>query len=132
MNPIQLERFTLNKMLGMGANYEVHAAIDSATGEEVVLKRPWGQFISRGQHQNVDRLSARLIEVHQALDHSLPHVSRLIGYTECTQHHEYFGDSLSQEYHVLVEERARGVPLVGNAYASTSSYVQRSSRFLPR
>ncbi|MBI3325864.1 MAG: serine/threonine protein kinase [Nitrospinae bacterium] len=115
MDAIQLERFTLKRPLGIGANYEVHAAIDSQTGREVVLKRPWAQFLSRGQYQHVDNLSARLIEVHRALGDALPYVSHLIGYTDCTQHDAYFGDLLPQKYHVLVEERARGVPLVASA-----------------
>jgi len=114
MEAMQLERFTLQKVLGTGANYEVHAATDTETGREVVLKRPWAQYIRNGQHQQVDRLSARLVDVHHALGHSLPYVSRLIGYTDCTRHDAYFGDSFPQAYHVLVEERARGVPLVGS------------------
>lgn len=113
MDAISLERFTLQRLLGTGAHYEVHAAIDSHTGREVVLKRPWAQYISRNQYQQVDRLSTRLIEIHRALGHSLPFISHLIGYTECTRHDAYFRDSLPPMYHVLVEERARGVPLVG-------------------
>ncbi len=110
---IQLERFVLKRVLGIGANYEVHAAVDSQTGAEVVLKRPWPQSISRDLHQQVDKLSARLIDVHRALGDSFPYISHLLGYTEYTRHDQYYGDALPQKYHVLVEERARGVPLVG-------------------
>jgi serine/threonine protein kinase len=113
MDPVQLERFTEKRLLGVGANYEVHAAIDSQTGAPVVLKRPWVQYISRNQHQQVDKLSARVIELHRTLGGSFPHISHLVGYTGHTRHDRYFGDALSQSYYVLVEERARGVPLMG-------------------
>lgn len=112
MDAIQLERFTLERLLGIGANYEVHAAIDRDTGSEVVLKRPWAQCLSRGQYQHVDRLSAQLIEMQKAVGDVSPYASPLIGYTECIRHDGYFGDALPQRYHVLVAERARGVPLV--------------------
>jgi serine/threonine protein kinase len=40
MDPIDLERYSLGGPLGIGANYEVYAAVDRETGKDVVLKRP--------------------------------------------------------------------------------------------
>jgi hypothetical protein len=114
MDAIDLERFSLIGPLGLGANYEVYAAIDRATGKDVVLKRPWRQTIRGGQSRHVDEQSARVIELHQVLGGAVPYVSPLVGYTERVRHDGYFGDELQQEYYVLVEERAHGVPLVAD------------------
>ena len=38
----------------------------------------------------------------------------MVGYTARVSHDRYFADALPQEYHVLVEERARGLPLVAD------------------
>ncbi len=114
MDAIDLERFSLIGSLGLGANYEVYAATDSETGHDVVLKRPWVQTIRGGQSRHVDEQSERIIELHQVLDGAVPYISRLVGYTERVGHRGYFGDDLQQEYYVLVEERAQGLPLVAD------------------
>jgi serine/threonine protein kinase len=111
---IDLERFSLSGPLGLGANYEVHAAVDRETGKDVVLKRPWVQAIRGGQSWHIDEQSARVIELHRVLGDAVPHISPLVGHTERARHDGYFGDSFPQEYYVLVEERARGVPLVAD------------------
>ena len=66
MDAIDLERFSLGGPLGIGANYEVYAAVDRETGKEVVLKRPWAQTIRVGQSRHVDEQSARVIETSGA------------------------------------------------------------------
>ena len=114
MDAIDLERFSLSGPLGIGANYEVYAAVDRETGKDVVLKRPWAQTIRVGQSRRIDEQSARVIELHRVLAGVVPHVAPLVGYTERARHDRHFGDALSQEYYVLVEERARGVPLVAD------------------
>ena len=114
MDAVDLERFSLTGSLGLGANYEVYAAIDRETGQQVVLKRPWVQTIRGGQSRHVDEQSARVIELHQVLDGAVPYISALVGYTERVSHGGYFGDDLQQEYYVLVEERAQGLPLVAD------------------
>lgn len=114
MDAIDLERFSLIGSLGLGANYEVYAAIDSETGQDVVLKRPWLQTIRGGQSRHVDEQSARVIELHQVLDGDIPYISPMVGYTKRIGHSGFFGDDLQQEYYVLVEERAQGVPLVAD------------------
>jgi hypothetical protein len=114
MDAMDLERFSLIGSLGLGANYEVYAAVDSETGQDVVLKRPWVQTIRGGQSRHVDEQSERVIELHQVVDGAVPYISRMVGYTERVGHRGYFGDDLQQHYYVLVEERAQGVPLVAD------------------
>jgi serine/threonine protein kinase len=114
MQALDLERFSLRGLLGNGATYEVYEAVDRDTGQDVVLKRPWAQCLRGGQHRSVDEQSARLIEAQRLLSGVAPHISRLVGYAGRGRHDSYFGDSLPQEYYVLVEERARGVPLVAD------------------
>jgi hypothetical protein len=114
MDAIDLERFRLGAPLGIGANYEVYAAVDQETGQEVVLKRPWAQTIRGGQSRHVDEQSERVIALHRLLAGAVPHLAPLVGYTERVSHERYFGDGLPPAYHVLVEERARGLPLVAD------------------
>jgi hypothetical protein len=114
MDTIDLERFSLGGSLGIGANYEVYAAVDRKTGQDVVLKRPWAQTIRNGQSRHVDEQSERVIALHRLLAGTVPHIAPLIGYTARVRHDHYFGDALAQEYQVLVEERARGLPLVAD------------------
>ena len=114
MDAIDLERFILGGPLGIGANYEVYAAVDRETGKEVVLKRPWAQTIRVGQSRHVDEQSARVIELHRVLAGTVPYLAPLVGYTARVSHDRYFSDALPQEYHVLIEERARGLPLVAD------------------
>ena len=114
MHPVQLERFSLDGFLGSGSDYEVHAATDLETGEAVVLKRPNPDYLARQLHGGVDALSQRLVEVHAAVGDSVPGISRLVGYVERGSHDGYFGDSLKQQYWVLVYQRARGIPLAAD------------------
>jgi serine/threonine protein kinase len=114
MDVIDLERFSLGPLLGIGANYEVYAALDRDTGKDVVLKRPWAQIIRNGQSPRIDAQSTRVIELHRTLAGVVPHIAPLVGYTERISHEHYFSDALPQAYHVLVEERARGLPLVAD------------------
>ena len=114
MDTIQLERFALGKLLGFGADYEVHAAQDQETGRPVVVRRPKPTEISRGWHHGVDDLSQRIIEMHESVGNSMPYITHLIGYTGSAQNGAYFGDSHAEEYLILVEERAKGIPLVAD------------------
>jgi serine/threonine protein kinase len=114
MEQVQLDRFKLEGELGSGADYEAHAAIDTQTGRQVVIKRPNPDYISRKMHGSVEQLSEQLIEVHRAVGASAPHLAHMIGYTEPAQHDAYFGDSLKESYRVLVEERAKGLPLLSD------------------
>ena len=112
MELVQLERYELEGFLGSGADYEAQAATDRSTGKRVVLKRPNPDYVTRDLHHGVERLSEELISIHDSMGQSLPHLARLEGYTEIAQHDDYFGDSLNNSYRVLIQERARGIPLV--------------------
>ena len=114
MEVVQLDRFQLEGLLGSGSDYEVFAATDSLTGNQVVIKRPNPDYITRRLHLGIDRLTEQLVEVHRLLGASLPHVTRLVGYTELAPHDGYFGDQLKESYRALIEERANGVPLVSD------------------
>ena len=111
---VVLERFQLEGVLGSGSDYEVHAATDSQTGKRVVIKRPNPDYITRKMHHGVDQLSEQLVEVHRTIGDSVPYVCPMVGYTEVARHDDYFGDSLNESYRVLIEERAKGLPLVSD------------------
>ncbi len=111
----ELMRFRLEDKLGEGADSEVFAATDTETGLQVVVKRPHPTLITRRQHRSVERRIANVIELRQRLGENLPHVTKMVGYSGPSIHDAYFGDDLGEEYRVIVEERAAGVPLVGSA-----------------
>jgi hypothetical protein len=111
MEQVNLSRYEDAGRLASGADYEVRAAVDRETGEEVVLKRPVPQMISRQLHGNTEARTERTLRVHQELGSALPGMVPILGYTEPAIHDSYFGDSLGQAYRVTVEERAVGIPL---------------------
>ena len=110
-----LYQFKLDGKIGEGADSEVFAATDSATGDAVVVKRPHPMLIARGQHSAVERRMSSAIALRERLGDTLPCVAKMIGYSQPTCHDEYFGDTLGEPYSVVVEERARGIPLVASA-----------------
>ena len=115
ISPQELKRFQLEGRLGEGADSEVFAAADTETGQPVVVKRPHPTLIARGQHLAVERRIARVIALRERLGDRLPHVAKMLAYTEPYSHESYFGDPLGELYTVTVEERAAGIPLVGSA-----------------
>ena len=114
MGTVELERFALETLLGFGADYEVHAAKDRETGQQVVVRRPKPTDISRGWHHRVNALSERIIDMHNGVGESVGNIAHLIGYANLPQNDSYFGDSYVEEYLVLVEDRAVGIPLVAD------------------
>ena len=112
MEQFELSRFQTTGILGAGADYEVRGAVDQETGEMVVLKRPVPQMISRGLHGSTEARTDRTLEVLQQMEQPIPNVVRVLGYTERTIHDDFYGDSMGQEYRVVVEERAKGIPLM--------------------
>ncbi len=114
MERLSLDRFRLEGFLGSGSDYEVHAASDMDTGQQVVVKRPRPDYIVRGMHSSIDLLSDALIEIHTSVANAAPRVCRMLGYTDVSSHGSYFGDETDAEYRALVFERARGIPLVGD------------------
>ncbi len=112
MEQVELSRFQTTGILGSGADYEVRGAVDQETGKLVVLKRPVPQMISRGMHGSTETRTDRTLEVLQRMEHPIPNVVPVLGYTERKVHDDFYGDSTGQEYRVVVEERAKGIPLM--------------------
>ena len=116
--PIDLARYELGGRLGSGADYEVRAAADRETGQAVVVKRPVPQAISRRQHEAIEARTARLLEsgglVGPAAGRLQP---ALLGGTARAAHDDFFGDQLGETYTVIVQERAGGIPLLGDLMA---------------
>ena len=114
MEIVTLDRFELAGPLGSGADYDVRAAVDRETGEPVVLKRPSPQAVRRQMHGPIEDRTARALEAYERAGQHCEAVPRIIGATESAVHDEYFGEDLGQPYSVRVEERAAGIPLVGD------------------
>ena len=114
METVTLDRFELVGPLGSGADYDVRAAVDRETGEPVVLKRPSPQTVSRQMHGPVEERTARALEAYERAGQFSAVVPRVIGVTDVALHDAYFGEELGQPYSVRVEERAAGIPLVGD------------------
>ncbi len=114
METVTLDRFELVGPLGSGADYDVRAAMDRETGEPVVLKRPSPQTVRRQMHGPVEERTARSLEAYESAGQYCDVVPRVIGVTEVALHDAYFGEDLGQSYSVRVEERAAGIPLVGD------------------
>ena len=114
METIGLERFELVGSLGSGADYDVRAAVDRETGQQVVLKRPSPQAARRQMHSPTEERATRALEAYEKAGRHCDAVPRIIGVTEAAIHDDYFGDDVGQPYRVRVEERAPGIPLVGD------------------
>ena len=111
----ELQRFQLHEKLGEGADSEVFAATDTDTGLSVVIKRPHPMLIMRAQHHAVERRMGMAIDLRERLGKRLPHVAKMLACGRLAGQDGFFGDSMAAAYNVVVEERARGVPLVGSA-----------------
>ena len=114
IKPVELERFSLHGILGEGADLQVYSGVDTDTGRPVVIKRPHPSLIQRHQHQDVERSVERVIELRERLGDSTPHVPKILGYSRTHKDQRYFEDGLGEDYLVVVQERARGIPLVGS------------------
>ncbi len=114
MELVDLNRYELTGLLGSGADYEVRAAVDQETGAQVVIKRPAPQMISRRMHLAVETRTDRTLQVYEELGNAIPQICSILGYTERANHDEYFGESLGQEYRIMVAQRAAGIPLAGD------------------
>ena len=114
MEKVDLDRYELTGRLGTGADYEVRAGTDRETGTQVAIKRPVPQAITRDQHQTIESRTEMILQAYQDVGQSTHLVSPIIGYTERQVHDDFFGDNLGKEYQVIVEERAAGIPLLGD------------------
>jgi hypothetical protein len=117
METVDLHRYQPVRILGAGADYEVRAAVERDTGKQVVLKRPVPLTVRHQQHAGIEARTDRVLQAYRAVGHTIPTVTAIVGYTERANHDAYFGETLGQEYRVIVEERATGIPLVGDLKA---------------
>lgn len=114
METVSLDRFELVGPLGSGADYDVRAAVDRETGQQVVLKRPSPQAVSRQMHGPIEDRTTQTLEAYERAGRHCDVVPRVLGITEAAIHDVYFGDDVGQPYRVRVEARAAGIPLVGD------------------
>jgi hypothetical protein len=114
LEKLDLGRYELTGRLGTGADYEVRAGTDRETGMQVAIKRPVPQAITRDQHQAIESRTEKILQAFQDVGQSTNLVSSIVGYTERGLHDDFFGDNLGKEYQVIVEERAAGIPLLGD------------------
>jgi hypothetical protein len=114
LDEVDLERYELTGRLGSGADYDVRAALDRETGQQVALKRPVPQAVSRKQHYNIEERTGRMIEAHQQVAGKTGVLAPILGYTGRAVHDRFFGDDLAEEYTVIVQARAAGIPLLGD------------------
>ena len=111
---VDLGRFALEEILGEGADLQVFAATETETGLQVAVKRPHPTLIERSQHGDIEQRLLRIMSLREDMGDRIPHLSRIVGYAPSGRYDDYFGDSMGQSYIVSIEERARGLPLVGN------------------
>ena len=114
MEQVDLDRYKLTGRLGTGADYEVRSGTDLESGKQVAIKRPVPQAISRDQHQSIESRTEKILQAFQDIGQSTDLVSPIVGYTRKGMHDEFFGDDLGKEYQVIIEERATGMPLLGD------------------
>ncbi len=114
MEKVNLERYRITGRLGSGADYDVRAAVDLETGDEVALKRPVPQAVSRRQHAAIEARTGRLLHAYERAGDAGGLLAPLLAYTEPAVHDAYFGDALGEPYTVFVQGRAPGIPLLGD------------------
>ena len=114
MEKVALERYEVTGRLGSGADYDVRAAIDLETGREVALKRPVPQAVNRKQHGAIESRTERLLQAYDQAGDAGGLLAPLLAYTETANHDSFFGDELGDTYTVFVQERASGIPLLGD------------------
>ncbi len=117
MEQVDLRRYEATGVLGIGADYEARAAVERDTGRQVVLKRPAPETLRRRMHDGIEARTDRLLQGYQEVGHAIPTIVPIVGYTERANHDAYFGETLGQTYRVIVEERASGIPLMGDLKA---------------
>jgi len=117
MEQVDLHRYEATGILGVGADYEARAAVERATGKQVVLKRPAPETVRHRMHDGIEVRTDRLLRGYREVGHTIPTVIPIVGYTERANHDAYFGETLGQTYRVIVEERASGIPLMADLKA---------------
>src|SRR5262249_51490779 len=92
MEQVDLSRYAATGILGIGADYEARAAVERATGRQVVLKRPAPEIVRRRQHAGIEARTDRMLQAYQEVGHTIPTVVPIVGYTERANHDAYFGE----------------------------------------
>ena len=80
LEKVDLNRYTVSKVLGSGADYEVRSAVDNDTGNQVILKRPKPQMVSRRLHEGIEARTERIIQAYQEVGHTIPTVAPILGF----------------------------------------------------
>ena len=111
-SPKELIRFQLGGLLGEGADLQVFAAMDIESGEPVVVKRAHPSLVSRNMHRDVEVRTPLQAELRTRMG-EVSGIVRFRMLTEPDSFAWYFGDDPGHPYSVQVEERAKGIPLVG-------------------
>ena len=114
MEKVDLQRYEITGRLGSGADYDVRSAIDRETGAEVALKRPVPQAVSRKQHGAIEGRTDRLLAAYDRAGDAGGLLTPIVGYTENAVHDDFFGEELGEPYTVFVQQRAAGIPLLGD------------------
>ena len=117
MEHVDLQRYETTGILGTGADYEVRAAVERETGKLVALKRPHPHTVRQQLHIAIEARTDRALQAYRDVGHTISTVVPIVGYTERANHDAYFGETLGQDYRVIVAERALGIPLVGDPMA---------------
>ena len=65
-------------------------------------------------HGPTEERTTRALEAYERAGQHCAAVSRVIGITDVAVHDDYFGDDVGEPYRVRAEERAAGIPLVGD------------------
>ncbi len=111
-SPKELIRFQLGDLLGEGADLQVFAATDAESGDPVVVKRAHPSLVSRNLHRNVETRALLQAELRTRMG-EVDGIVRLHMLTEPDSFAWYFLDDPGHHYSVQVEERAKGIPLLG-------------------
>ncbi len=111
--PSSFDRFRLGEIVGEGADLQAFLAKDLHSGGTVVVKRPHPSLVSRDLHDDVERRMRAQARLRWDMGDvgALPRLVTVVGPDRFAQ---LFGDDPGCPYTVLVEERARGVPLIGS------------------
>ena len=115
IDPGGLHRFQICGFLGEGADCQVFAATDLERNAPVVVKRPHPMLIARGQHDDAERRLRQSLELRPLLGDAARHLAAPVAHSVVPPGDGYFGDTHDHAYLAVVEERARGLPLVGSA-----------------
>ena len=68
MEQVDLRRYEATGVLGIGADYEVRAAVERGTGRQVVLKRPAPETLRHRMHEGIEARTDRILRCTRRWD----------------------------------------------------------------